>query len=530
MTDAPPVGNLPLKVFLLTVISAAVGFLAAKRLELGMVPGAVIAIAILGVGIFAVLKLAGAPREMWFTFGLKFCSMMAYKVLNVTLVLWLAEDIGYSKEEALGLIAGWSIMMSIATLLVGSITDAIGVRRTLLLGVTVCVLTRAVMVVTTEKWLMLTFGLFPLAVGEALCTPVLVAALRKYSSARQRSVAFSLFYAIGNLAFMAAYFISDGVRESVRLNGALSLPLGGGELSGYRTVLLASMIIELCMAPIILLLRRGAEVTELGLCITPEVTKYPGVGSFTAARLTVRDAGVDTWRLFAGLVRQAGFYRLLSFLLMIGFLKVVFNSMDYLLPTFAKQELGPEVRYGSFNAINGILIVMLAPVVGILTQKYSAYAMVIFGGFITALSFVFLVLPTTLFQGVADGWFGDAVGHGYMQVSGAVHPYYVMIILWQVAFSIGEAFYSPRVYEYAASIAPKGQEASYASLSYIPLLIGKLITGAVFGPLLAYYCPDEGSRSPGTMWMIVGLLVCIAPVGLLLLRRFIRVKEEGREE
>jgi MFS family permease len=238
---------------------------------------------------------------------------------------------------------------------------------------------------------------------------------------------------------------------------------------------------------------------------------------------------VDTVRLCAGLVRQTGFYRLLFFLLMIGFLKVVFNSMDYLLPTFARQELGPEVRTGSFNAINGILIVIMAPLAGVLTQRFSAYSMVILGGFITALSFCFLVLPPSMFQSVADGWFGDAVGRGYMQVQGAVHPYYVMIILWQVVFSVGEAFYSPRVYEYAASIAPKGQEASYASLSYIPLLIGKLITGAVFGPLLAWYCPDDGPRQPQMMWLIVGLLVLAAPVGLLLLQRFIRVKEEGRE-
>jgi hypothetical protein len=95
---------------------------------------------------------------------------------------------------------------------------------------------------------------------------------------------------------------------------------------------------------------------------------------------------------------------------------------------------------------------------------------------------------------------------------------------------VGEAFYSPRVYEYAASIAPRGQEASYSSLSYIPLLIGKLITGAAFGGLLAKYCPEQGTRRPDQMWLIIGLMVLVAPVGLLLLRPFIRMKEEGREE
>jgi hypothetical protein len=30
------------------------------------------------------------------------------------------------------------------------------------------------------------------------------------------------------------------------------------------------------------------------------------------------------------------------------------------------------------------------------------------------------------------------------------------------------------------------------------------------------------------MWLIIGLLVAVAPVGLLTLRRFIRVRQEGR--
>ena len=94
---------------------------------------------------------------------------------------------------------------------------------------------------------------------------------------------------------------------------------------------------------------------------------------------------------------------------------------------------------------------------------------------------------------------------------------------------MGEAFYSPRVYEYAASIAPKGQEASFASLSYIPLLMGKLATGALFGGILERYCPAVGARDPGGMWMIVGILVLVAPITLLVFMRFIRVKEEGRE-
>ena len=105
-----------------------------------------------------------------------------------------------------------------------------------------------------------------------------------------------------------------------------------------------------------------------------------------------------------------------------------------------------------------------------------------------------------------------------------------MIALFVVLLSCGEAFYSPRVYEYAAAIAPKGQEASYAALSYVPFLLAKLLIGTFSGILLARYCPEHGVRHSGTMWLFVALTATVAPVGLILLRRYIRVHEAGREE
>jgi MFS family permease len=310
---------------------------------------------------------------------------------------------------------------------------------------------------------------------------------------------------------------------------AIDLAFFSSDFSVYRMMLLASMGVELLLFPLILMLRRGAEMTENGMVITKEEVKHPGLGFVEASWLTVKEAADQTLSLFGGLVRTPGFHRLIIFLLLIGFLKVVFNVMDYVLPPFAIKELGSMETVGRLNAINGVLILVLAPAIGIMTQKYSAYAMVILGGLVTAGSFVFMVLPTSAFQGMADGWVGDVIGHHYLKLVGAVSPWYVMIAFWQIMFSVGEAFYSPRVYEYASSIAPKGQEASYASLSYIPLLIGKLITALLgFLGVMAWMCPEEGPGNPQLAWLMIGLMVLVAPLGLLFFKRYIRVKEEGR--
>ena len=82
----------------------------------------------------------------------------------------------------------------------------------------------------------------------------------------------------------------------------------------------------------------------------------------------------------------------------------------------------------------------------------------------------------------------------------------------------------------AILIAPKGQEASYSALSYIPFLLAKLLVGTVSGELLAKYCPEVGVRQSGKMWLIVALMATVAPVGLIALRGVIRVKEAGREQ
>src|SRR5436190_22144487 len=161
---------------------------------------------------FTVLK--GAQRELWLTFLIKFLIYTAYSVTNKTMVLWLSKDLGFN-DQAAGAIVGWvwAPAMTVFTLLAGSLTDAIGLRRTFFLGVAICTVARSVMVTTTNPLLALACGVLPLAIGEALGTPVLLAATRCYSTTRQRSMAFSVIYAIMNVGYWVAGWIFDFVRQ-----------------------------------------------------------------------------------------------------------------------------------------------------------------------------------------------------------------------------------------------------------------------------------------------------------------------------
>lgn len=476
---------------------------------------------------FAVLR--GASRELWLTFIIKVLNIAAYAVTNSTIALWLSSDLGYDDKQALAMVAAWGLLMSITTLLVGAFTDAVGLRRTFFIGTWVLIVARAVMVLANLKWLALACGLFPVAVGEALGTPVLVAAIRRYSTTEQRSISFSLFYVMMNLGFLISAYVFDYVRKNLGEHG--HWVLAGHKISTYQTLFLVSLGIEFLLLPLLYCLREGAEATDDGLKITPRKKKYSRSNVLKAMALTVRDSARDTGRLFATLIQEKGFYRLLSFLVMIAFLKLIIMTIYYLYPEFGVRVLGNGAPLGHMSsAINSLLIIFLVPCVGALTQRFSAYRMVIVGGAISAASVFFMAMPPQWFQSLANGTFGNLVGHWYLGLHGAVNPYYVMIALFVIMMSVGEAFYSPRVYEYAAAIAPKGQEASYGALSYIPLLLAKLMVGTFGGTLLAWYCPENGPRHPAMLWLAVALAASIAPVGLTVLRRHIRVHEAGRTE
>jgi MFS family permease len=467
---------------------------------------------------FTVLR--GAQRELWLTFLIKFLIYTAYSITNKTMVLWLSKDLGFS-DQAAGALVGWvwAPAMTVFTLLAGSITDAIGLRRTFFLGVIICTIARSVMVVTTIPALALACGVLPLAVGEALGTPVLLAATRRYSTTAQRSISFSIIYMIMNIGYVAAGYIFDYVRQL-----DLRFSIGGFQPTSHQQLFIVSLLFEILLFPAIYFLRRSTE--EKG---DAPIVRRSTANFWSRIGETVRQSTAETIRLFCRLIGQSGFYRLLVFFLFIGFLKAIFLQMDYVFPKWGDRELGLHAPVGKLSAINSIMIILLVPVVGALTQRFAAYRMVVIGGAICAAGVFIMALPTEWFLPAVNTAIGQWLGHGYLGVKGSIHPYYIMAAAYLTVFSIGEAFYSPRVYEYAAAIAPPGQEASYGSLAYLPFLVGKLLVGSA-GWLLAAFCPENGPRHSGIMWLIFALAASVAPIGLLLFRPYIRVPEAGRQD
>ena len=66
----------------------------------------------------------------------------------------------------------------------------------------------------------------------------------------------------------------------------------------------------------------------------------------------------------------------------------------------------------------------------------------VIGGLISAGSVFIMAMPSAMFTSLANSWVGNLVGHWYLHLdpNNAVHPYFVMIAIFVVLLSFGEAF------------------------------------------------------------------------------------------
>ena len=79
--------------------------------------------------------LRSAPRELWIIYAAYIFENLAYKLGAAgVLTLWLSSDLNFGDKSAGAMVAVWSAIMTLVTVLVGSLTDALGIRKTFLLG------------------------------------------------------------------------------------------------------------------------------------------------------------------------------------------------------------------------------------------------------------------------------------------------------------------------------------------------------------------------------------------------------------
>ena len=432
------------------------------------------------------------PRELWLTYAaIVFEYVGLYSFMSV-LSLWLTSDFSFDDNKASNWFGVFSALLSLFAFLVGAIADVVGTRRTLIFSFGAAMLTRALMSVSPSAAIALP-ALVAYSFALASGSPVLQTAIHKYSNKRTVAIAFSFFYIAlniggvlsGQLIDRTKAFFVDAQTHKLVLR-IVDLPLvGPTSMSAYRAIIGLGTLTAAMAFVATLFVRNDKDIANLA---SRPADAAEGVPARKKNPLSV----------LAEVVRDGGFWR---FMLLIGFLvlvKAIFVHMHSTWPKYITRERGEDFDWGWLWALNSVLILVFVPIVTAFTRKLKAYTVIVIGSFITAASpFIFALGSSTAIQITAI-----------------------------VVLTVGESLWSPRSYEYNVSIAPPGREATYVSLAVLPYFMAKFLVAMTAGKLLTAYCPPTGERHASIMWVIIGLMTIVGPVGILAFRRVIAPRAE----
>jgi len=472
-----------------------------------------------------------SPRDLWFLYGTKILEYSAYAMINMTIVLYLTKNFGMGDVAAGTYYAIWSILINFFTLLIGAVTDTIGIKRTLLLGTVTLVITRFILAISGDLFMATVFGFVPYAFGLAVMAPVISVGIKKMTTKETAAMGFALFYTLMNLGYAVGGWLWDEIRIGVAAAGGEWIVPGLGiALAPYETIFFVGFLLTLPSLLFLSLLRDGVELDEEGKVVFKPQPKLEGK-FFAAFGKMAKEALVGTVRSLKSTWGDPFFYKFLLILFIVVFVRLVFfhlNSMT--LPKYGIRLFGPTAKIGAiYGVLNPVLVVILVPLVGYFFKKVSSYRMLLVGTTVSALACFIGCLPGEWFEPINGTLLAGMVFTEWLGVQGDPHPAYWPLLIFIFVFTVGEAIWSPRLMQFTAEISPKGKEGTYISLSILPFFIAKFFVGPMSGYLLESYVPVDAAGNALShypehymVWFWVGLTALISPVGLFLVRGLVK--------
>jgi len=408
-------------------------------------------------------SLASCPRELWLVFFLKYLESYAYFVLSYTLILFLSDEFGFTDEEA-----GWAygifgMLVTVYGFFMGSMIDNLGVKWSLVGGMTILFVSRLALTLTTDVRTILSILFTTLPLGGSMGIPVMQIAIKRYTKEVNRTVSFSIFYVMMNLAAITAAPAID-IFHTYFPDGAVFTIFGHSyAVSTYR-----------------LLIFTGACMTFISCFV---------------ALVLIRETPEDERRELQGIEREPGsiihevtaspaFWRFFLLVVLLLGVRIIYRHLDATFPKYMVREFGSHALYGSVIAINPLCVCLVVPLLAPISMRVHPLRMILLGASVSSVSPFFL-----------------AAGHTYTTA-----------VFFVTCLSLGEAVWSPRLFEYTVMVAEQGREGTYMALASAPTFMATLISGAMSGWLLETFCPAKGPRHSELMWFLVGCMSILSPI------------------
>ena len=446
----------------------------------------------------------GFERPFWIANITEIFERLAYYGAFASLALYLQEKLAFSTEQTGTLTGIFGGMVWFLAIFGGAAADRLGFRRALSLAYLILGAAYFLIGSIGAPWLAPVRNLVPLglfvgvilmlpALGVSLVKPSVVGTTARASKENVRSIGYSIYYTMVNIGGAAGpYYASWAHRhlgvENVYRVGALSVfAMFFVVLFFFREPRQAND------AP-------PPSVRQVAHNFCVVVGNYKLVLPTLAVALILRIAlwikpgwAVPWWIWVVLLVvTLAGISRFMWFLVIFTGYWIVFWQQYISLPGYIHGYINANADVEKILVTDGLTVICLTLVVGLLTQKIPAFAAVILGTLVTSLAWVILALRPTI-------W-------------GAVLSLFVL--------ALGEITQAPRYYDYISRLAPKEQQGTYMGFAFLPIGIGSIIGGWFGGTIVHRF--GEVEHRPALIWWSVTAVGLVTTVLLWIYDRYVR--------
>ncbi|MFA6434906.1 MAG: MFS transporter [Elusimicrobiales bacterium] len=444
---------------------------------------------------FKVLKTAS--RDFWLTNAIQFMDGLAYFSMINIITLYLSLNCGFNDMQSGAWVGIFTLYITAFVLGVGSICDAIGMRKSFFIAAGSLCLARGGMGLAPMflKGAALQYTVMSLILllsfGTAFMVTAIPVGVRRFTTKDNRSTGFNVYYLLMNVgAVLAGFAVTDGFRNWL------------GEVKGNLAILVFGGVMAACCY------FASTFIDE---------HNYADESERTHVDLTRRPLAI-----FREVWKESAFLKLIMFLALTLGVRLVFTNQFLIMPKYYTRVMHSDFALGLANSINPVIIVvgliLLIPVI----QRFSTFKLIVVGMSVSAVSLLFMAVPARWMIGLPG-------------VHNLSQAYLFVIVAQIVVFAFGELIFSPRFTEYISVVAPKEKVASYMGLSALPMFIAKPINGFISGILVSGYCYDgirakidSGNiaygHSPEFMWMLYLIAAVLSPVAVLAMRHVLNAE------
>ncbi len=404
-----------------------------------------------------------ASRAYWLVNLVNFGDGIAYFGILNLLTLFIHDRLGITDQMTGIMVSFFTGAVTLFMFFGGFVSDRLGVRKALMYSILFLLVGRIFLTTSPlfdAAGIMLWTSLALMALGTGVLQPALYAGAKEFSDPRTSAIAFSLIYAIMNLGIVIESFVSPFIREQSGIEGVFWV------MSSVNLVVLLA---------IIFLFTRKIEKRDRVVDVEQVQHEHQTLKQRLKS-LPFLDA------------------RFMTFIFILLPVRTMFAHQWLTMPHYIMRCFPDAVgaRYEWFQGLNPLIITFAVPLIAATSRKVNVIKMMVVGTVISAAS-TFILAPS---------------------------PDLTLLITYILVFSLGEAIWASRFFEYIADLAPAGRVGAYMGLAGIPWFLAKFSTGFYSGFMLDKFIPENGIQDSGTLWMIYGAIALISPLGLLLMKKW----------